>query len=134
MLLRLASILVLGTSVGLGCDCHSQDVQQSQKAADAIFEAKIVGFRNSGGDRTVVFSVSRVWKGDVSATVEMFAWEGGDSCNNFPSGLLEVGNELLIYAHRLEDILVTGPCSRTSLASKSTDFQYLGRSHKPKSK
>ena len=135
MLARLAPILLLGASLGYGCDCFMPDFQHTRKAAEVIFEGKIVAFRNSGVGRSVVFSVDRVWKGDVGATFEMFAWDGGESCNSFPYGLLEVGNQLLVYAaHRGMDTLVTGPCSRTSLASSSKDFQYLGSGRKPKSK
>jgi hypothetical protein len=125
MLPRLAAILILA-SLGYGCDCYTQDVQQSRKFADVIFEGKIIAFRDSGVDRTVVFNVDRVWKGDVSATFEMLAWDGGNACESFPYCILQIGNQLLVYAHRLvETLLITGPCSRTPWSATRKTFSIL---------
>ena len=132
---RLAAIFVLGAGLGYGCDCYTQNVRITRKSADIIFQGKIVAFRTADdGQRKAVFSVERVWKGDVPATFEMFAWEGGMGCVSFPRGLLEVGNELLVYARRIESDYMTDECSRTALVSKTSDRVELGCGHAPKAK
>jgi hypothetical protein len=69
--------------------------------SEVVFQGTIEGFRGSGADRTVMFRVSRVWKGRVGPTFEMPAIEtSGGLCTAFWSGLLAVGNELVVYASR----------------------------------
>jgi hypothetical protein len=80
-----------------------------------------------------VFQVTRVWKGSVTAEFEMLA-EQGDSCIAFPRGLLRLGNEVLVYAHRLggPDYLPV-PCN-TTLVQNAKDIEKLGPGRKPRSK
>lgn len=85
--------------------------------------------------RVVVFRIERVWKGDISETLEMPAIErDGGTCLGFSKGLLEVGNELLVYANRPKgsDDYVTGLCSHTSLAARTKDFRELGPGAAPR--
>ena len=82
----------------------------------------------------VIFSVDRVWKGEVGTTIEMPALERVN-CLSFRGGLLEIGNELLVYARKIPALggdYFTDECSRTELASQSKDYGYLGSGHKPK--
>jgi hypothetical protein len=101
-----------------------------------VFQGTIEGFRGSGADRTVIFRVSRVWKGRVGRTLEMPAMEtDGGLCTAFWRGLLVLGNELVVYASRLplpgsREFLPLR--SKTTLVSRAKDILQLGRGHKPK--
>ena len=86
------------------------------------------------GDIRAVLQVSRVWKGSVTTEFEMLAVQG-DPCFGFPLGLLKVGNELLVYAGRIDGAgdYFPMPCN-TTLAQNAKDILKLGRGRKPKPK
>jgi len=83
-----------------------------------------------------VFSVDRVWKGNVPPMFEMPALEEGAACAGFWPNLLKVGKNLLVYAKRFPDgtDYLTDICTRTAEAGRSTDFAKLGSGRAPKSK
>ena len=136
-MIRLGAILFASVTLAISCDCVTANIQQAKKGADIIFRGRIVAFRNAeSGERMAVFSVDRVWKGDVGSSIEMAALEKVD-CVSFPrKAHLELGNELLVYARRIVPLggYFTDECSRTALAGQTQDFHYLGRGHKPNSK
>ncbi len=131
-------VFVLFTSAYLFAQCD--DVELSTKHAkhlsDVVFQGTIEGFRGSDTDRTVMFRVSRVWKGRVGPTFEMPAIQtDGGMCTAFWRGLLAVGNELVVYASRrfIPDGKEYLPLrSKTTLVSRAKDISALGRGHKPK--
>jgi hypothetical protein len=80
-----------------------------------------------------VFQVKRVWKGPVTAEFEMLAIQG-DACFEFPPGLLRLGNEVLVYAHRLDGPDYFPLYCNTTLVRNAKDILKLGSGRKPKSK
>jgi hypothetical protein len=130
-------------------------LKDARVVADVIFRGRITALRDSrdpselGGlvpdphsgfvkvtNKIAVFSVTRVWKGDVGRTFEMPAFEEASSCYGFWPRLLAVGNELLVYALRLPTgqnryMYLTGICSRTHLTRETRDFDELGLGYEP---
>lgn len=135
MLSRLAILVAMSAGFGIACDCEAPSVSSAKRQADVVFRGTITQFRDSGkGWRIAVFKVSRVWKGDVRETFEMPAIEEGAACFGFAPRLIRGWNDLLVYATRIapdDDYIITS-CSRTALASETTDFKHLGPGRKPK--
>jgi hypothetical protein len=135
MKVRFALLLLTSISLFAQCDDVPISVKQAKKGSEVVFQGTIVGFKGSDVDRTVVFRVSRVWKGQVGLTFEMLAIEtGGTLCNAFWNGVLVLGNELVVYAWR--DRFFDGkyvPLRQKSVpVSSSKDINQLGPGHKPK--
>ena len=135
MFARLATTIILGTGIAFGCDCKGLTVLEARNLAQVVFRGRITALRNTGdGLRLAVFTVDRVWKGDVLSIVEMPEIQGGADCQGFPVKL-EVGKVLLVYALRDgTGSYRTTICSRTAVAAKSKDFAELGAGHSPNSK
>jgi len=58
--------------------------KEAKHFSEVVFQGAIEGFRGSGVDRIVIFSVSRVWKGRVGRTLEIPAIEtNGGLCTAF---------------------------------------------------
>ncbi len=124
------------TCVLAQCDDVYVSPKQAKRFSEVVFQGTIAGFKGSGVDRTVIFRVSRVWKGPVGPTFEMPAIEtDGGVCSAFWKGLLVVGNELVVYASRLP-VSNRNECfpmrGKSILVSRATDISQLGRGHKPK--
>ncbi len=84
------------------CDCIEVPLQQAKRSAEVVFRGTVAGFHDSGkGYPIVVFRVIRVWKGRVTQEFEMLGYSG-DRCHAFPPASLKTGNELLVFAHRIE--------------------------------
>jgi hypothetical protein len=135
--LRLTTIVILGTTLVYGCECKSPKVRDALKRADVVFRGRIIGFRDSGkGYQVAIFTVDRVWKGDIPRTFEMPALKETSACAGFWPSSLEVGKYLLVYAQRVDGTsdYVTDICSRTALAEESRDFTELGAGRQPNSK
>jgi len=83
----------------------------------------------------VAFRVNRVWEGLVRDEIETVAWVG-DSCEAYAPGVLQPGNELLVYAHRAPPDPEYFPiqCSTQLVRNATQDIQELGRGRKPKPK
>jgi hypothetical protein len=112
-----------------------QCTKNAEHLSEVVFQGTIEGFRGSGTDRTVMFRISRVWKGRVGPTFEMPAIEtDGGLCTAFWSGLLAVGNELVVYASRrfIPGVGYLPLRSKTTLVSRASDISALGRGRKPK--
>jgi len=104
MICRALAMLIAGASLVISCDCVAANVQTTKKRADVVFRGRISAFRNADdGQRMVVFRVERSWKGDVGLVFEMAALEGVN-CLSFPPGLLELGNEVLVYARKMKGL------------------------------
>jgi hypothetical protein len=138
MLLRSSLALFLSSGLLSACDCIEVSAKQARRGSDLVFRGIVAGFRDSGkGYRIAVFRVTLVWKGQIGQTFEMPAIEG-DWCHAFrptnPS-LLEIGNELIVYASRLapgKDYFPM-PCN-TALARTTVIVQDLGPGRRPDSK
>ena len=137
MLVRLAFVLFASTRLFAQCDDIEVSTKEAKHFSEVVFQGSVESFKGSGIDRTVLFRVSRVWKGQVGPTFEMPALEtDGGMCTAFWKGLLAVGNELMVYASRpylaagIKDLLPIR--SKTTLVSRARDISALGRGHKPK--
>jgi hypothetical protein len=132
-MLRVACLIVVASlsASGMQCDCVDIGIQRLKSGSDLVFQAVVTGFHGSGENRMVIFDLSRVWKGKVTRTFEMRAIEG--PCISFYSGLLKVGNELLVFASRgrhisLEpsDIYFSRRCG-TRRITEVSDLEALGK-------
>ena len=111
--------------------------------SDVIFRGTIVQLRDSQSiiapfanalivvrdlKKTVVFRVSRVWKGDVGPMFEMPAVAETSMCVGFWPQYLEAGTDLLVYASREQNAeYYTGICGGHKLAKDARrDFKMLG--------
>jgi hypothetical protein len=136
MVRRLAVLLCLSATAGLACDCIVVPAREARRYADVVFRGTIVRVRDSGtGYKAVVFHVNRVWKGQVRETFEVGNL-GGDMCNGFlPYLRLNVGDELLVYAHRTPPDSEYFPLTcNTDLVTRAKDIQKLGPGRKPTAK
>jgi len=136
--MKVRSALLLLTSMSLFAQCDDVYIsaKQAKRASGVVFQGTIVGFKGSEVDRTVVFRVSRVWKGRVGVTFEMPAIETtGSLCNAFWSGALVLGNELVVYAYH-DPFFFKGkyvPIRQKSVpVSSAKDINRLGPGRKPK--
>src|SRR4051812_28716521 len=100
--MKLWFLLFATASAAIACDCEAASLKETKKNADIVFRGTITSIRNSGPDSpVVVFHVTRVWKGQVTATFEMLAFVGGSPCLGFDARQLDVGNELLVFARSM---------------------------------
>jgi hypothetical protein len=138
MLVRLVFALLMSVHLFAQCDDVAISTKEARHASDVVFQGVIEGFRDAGKSRTVIFRVSRVWKGQVGPTFEMPAIETtGGLCTAFWKGQLGLGNELVVFASRNRYLPGEGveylPLRQKSvLVGKSMDISALGRGHRPK--
>jgi hypothetical protein len=133
---RLVVPLLLGcASLAQACECIEPSIKNAKRHSDIVFRGTITDMRDTGrGYKTVVFRVVRVWKGQVTTTFEMpaFADPFTSGCVGLWPALLEIGSDIVVYAHRVNDgSFLTGTCSRTRFARDSVDFKTLGPGRPP---
>lgn len=124
--------MVFGAA-GLFAQCDTIDIpaRQAKQISEVVFRGTVTDIQATGLDRTVIFQVSRVWKGPVGPTFEMLALEG--VCLGFPPGLLTVGNELMVYASRQGSPATYFPLRQmTTLVSLAKGIKELGPGHRPR--
>ena len=133
---RLVTILIFGTSLTYACECSSPSLQDAQRRYDIIFRGKITRFRVTSEGKQAVFTVERVWKGDIARTFEMPAHEETNGCGGFWPDWLKVGNDLIVFAVKIvkTGYYVTNICSRTGFAATSSDLSVLGPGRLPRAK
>lgn len=142
--LTLAAVWALSVSVVSACTCEAPGAQEAKALADVVFRGTIIAMRDStepslsrADTKIAVFRVTRVWKGEVKPAFEMPAYEERSACWGFWPRLLKVGNELLVYARRLDGatpgafIFITSICSRTALIENNKDLGELGDGYEP---
>jgi hypothetical protein len=143
--LTLAVVWALSVSVVSACTCKAPGVREAKALADVVFRGKIIALRDStepslsraDTHKIAVFRVTRVWKGEVEPAFQMPAYEETSACWGFWPRLLKVGNELLVYAKRLDGgtpgafIFITSICSRTALIENDKDLEKLGDGYEP---
>lgn len=138
-MVRFLFVLVACASLFAQCDDVAISTALAKHNSEVVFQGTIEGFNGSGANRTVIFRVSRVWKGRVGPTIEVLAIEtDGSFCTAFWRGLLTVGHELVVFASRPfmpEQRELLPLRSKTNLVSQaSQDLTALGRGHAPKSR
>jgi uncharacterized protein YihD (DUF1040 family) len=145
MFMRALALLVTVVGLCAACDCREPSVAAKRNDADLVFRGTIVELRKStkptnirggfGRDRkeTVVFRVSRVWKGQVSQMFEMRAIEETAACVGFWPPLLKLGEDLLVYAKRIQGSdYLTDICGNHKPAEDAgNDFKILGPGQEP---
>src|SRR5690348_16845236 len=100
-MMKVLGLLWLLATAAHACDCIALPTSKAKRSSDIVFRGTVVDFRhNEEGETKVVFRVSRVWKGPVTAEFEMLAVQG-DACFAFYPGLLKIGNEVLVFAGRI---------------------------------
>ena len=133
--MRLVFVLFTSAYLFAQCDDVELSTREAKHLSEVVFQGTIEAFTGSVTERTVMFRVSRVWKGRVGPTFEMPAIQtDGGMCTAFWRGLLAVGNELVVYASRRfipggKEYLPLR--SKSTLASRAKDISALGRAHKP---
>jgi hypothetical protein len=112
------------------CECVEPSIKSAKRQSAIVFRGTVIDIRDSGkGYKTVVFRVIRVWKGRIGVTLEMpaFADPFASPCVGLWPALLEIGGDLLVYAHKVDGYnFLTSACSRTRFAIDSQDFKTLG--------
>jgi uncharacterized protein YihD (DUF1040 family) len=145
MILRVAALLLMAAGVCVSCDCREPNVKVKRAYAEIIFRGTIIEVKESRKPygppwdfagrlgKTVVFSVSRVWKGTLGETFEMPALEETSACIGFERSYLNVGEDLLVYATRFRGSdFATSICGNHKLAKDAgNDFKVLGRGKEP---
>ena len=125
--------LAWNAASALGCDCAPSSLKAARAEAEVVFRGKIMAIH----DGTVSFRVDRVWKGSVRSTFDMPDFPETSACLGFLPKLLEVGNELLVFAWRLhryptDNDYFTSICTRTGLASEvGATIRKLGKGRLP---
>jgi hypothetical protein len=139
MFLRSSLILALSFAKVYACGCREPTVPFKRDHSEVIFRGTIIALRDAekaasipagwGRDtkKIVVFSVSRVWKGEVGQTFEMPAVEETSMCLGFWQPILTVGSDLLVYAsHSGGSEYYTSICGFHKPALGAKDFKKLG--------
>jgi hypothetical protein len=144
MLRTLAPTFFLTIGLCHACECSEPSVQQKRDHSDIIFRGTIVELRDRSKPqtldfyrdtgKTIVFRVSRVWKGDVSETFEMPGFVETTACAGFEQTLLSAKTELLVYAdHLTGSVYLTSICGFHKLAKYAKDdFKKLGPGRPPR--
>jgi hypothetical protein len=144
--MKLLASFLLALGVCRACDCFEPSVPSKRDHAELIFRGTIVELRDSSKaagispgfardtKKTVVFKVSRVWKGNVGQTFEMPGIEETSACIGFWPDYLKVGADLLVYASRPGGSeYITAICGDHKLAKDAEkDFRTLGPGKEPR--
>ncbi len=98
--------------------------EQAAARAAAVFEGRTYGVHREGNRVRYAFEVTRVWKGDVGAKVDIWTASHSAACGRG----YDTGVAYIVYAHELPGgLLGDGLCSRTRPSANATDdLQVLG--------
>ena len=132
--MRLMLALWISVQLAAACDCIRLPVKDARRGAEIVFQGTIVATHESDQhDPVATFKVVRVWKGNLNETFQMTAFHEAMGCIGFMQKV-EVGAELLVYAHRLDASVsdyVPMPC-QTDLVSRAADqIRTLGPGTRP---
>jgi hypothetical protein len=118
------------------CDCIYPGAKLMKRSADLVFRGTIAGFDGPNGNDFAVFTVSRVWKGNISGTLRIASLEM--PCLNFRITRWSVGTELLVFASGgakwnavPSDLYFPLSCGVSPVANVH-DLKSLGAGRKPK--
>jgi len=76
MLIRLAIAICASIQLVSACDCIRLSVKDAKRGSRIVFRGTVVAMHESAQRFPVAtFKVVRVWKGNVSETFEMFAFQ-----------------------------------------------------------
>ena len=136
-----ALVLLSNPEAVYACSCAASGTPQEELAAfEAVFAGRVRSVEHtfdpdassvSPWDHTKVgFTVNRVWKGDVTRSIEIATPPTGGSCG-YP---FEEGKQFIVYAYgsATEGGFTASLCSRTApLSEAQEDIAALGRGQAP---
>lgn len=134
----LISAMFIDHRVSYACSCVSVgSVDKELKQAKAVFSGKVIESKHNkrGGYYSVLFEVSKSWKGVKTNQIIIKTGQGGGDCGfSFVKG-----QNYLVYAHESEmygkKSLTAIICSRTNeLSSAQEDLKLLGDGKVPTKK
>jgi|SRR5579863_3064934 len=139
-MLRRALLAGLLAGSAYACECREPSVQAKRDGSDIVFRGTVIAFRESPiradkgpmaryTGRIAIFRVVRVWKGEVSQTLEMPEALETTACIGFGNPL-KTGEDLLVYASRIGSDYYTAICGLYK-GAKSKDLKKLGRGKEP---
>jgi hypothetical protein len=143
--MKLPALLLLAVGLCHACDCTEPSVEAKRDRAELKFRGTIVGLRDSSRSadissslardtrKTVVFRVSRIWKGPLGQTFEMPGIEETCACIGFWPDYLKVGEDLLVYASHFGGTdYITSICgNHKRVKDAAKDFKALGPGKEP---
>lgn len=137
----LFAAFVFDTNIAFACSCtYPASPAFELASADAVFSGTVTSIAaptvvQSGADpEKVHFNVSKVWKGNISETVDVVTAISSASCGY----AFETGNNYIVYAYKdsftehAYGELTTQLCTRTKLLSEAQeDLSELGPGQNP---
>jgi hypothetical protein len=127
---RLTLAFFLAATLASACTQIELPAKQLLRGSELVFRGTVEAQRFSvGGGETLVFHVTRVWKGHVPETFEMAVNPMSGGCTRPFNKTLDVGTDLMIFAdHSM------GEREFSASAEPPTDkrLQQLGPGRKPK--
>ncbi len=124
------SIALLAPRAVHACSCAPPSPPELAAArAAAVFEGRTYGVHRENGKLRFSFEVTRVWKGAIGSTVDIWTASNSAACGRG----YEAGVSYLIYAHELPGgQLGDGMCSRSRPTHSATeDLAALGGGSEP---
>jgi hypothetical protein len=115
----------VGESVAHACSCAQPPGPRAAAAdATAVFEGRTFGVHRESGKVRFTFEVTRVFKGEVGPSVDVYSPAAAATCGR----AFEAGVPYLVYAHASPaGVLVDTMCSRTRTSrAAAEDFAELG--------
>lgn len=129
LLKKFYRIVLLSTLIGASyftsaqsCVCYQNHFLNDYKEADLIALVKVnsvnINYENADEDR-VLFSTSRVFKGDEMSSLFIQQAVGSSLDNSGCRLYVKPGDELIIFAQLINGRLVTTPCKRNRFIYKN---------------
>jgi hypothetical protein len=125
-----AGAIWAASTTAQACSCSPpRPPLESAAQAVAVFEGRTFGVQRDGVHNRFTFEVLRVWKGEVSAEVQIYSASQSATCGR----AFEAGLPYLVYAYEMPGgVLGDGLCSRTRpIANAAEDLELLGAGHAP---
>lgn len=126
LLVTLVGIVAVPAPVACACSCAEVDTETALADATAVFDGSVVSASAPTGNTSAdpiyyTIDVSRVYKGDVPATVIVSSAASGASCG------VELTGQVTVFAGRSDGVLHTTLCSAPVVLDRSK----LGPGHAP---
>lgn len=91
-------ILISGFTNGFACKCAVLDLESEIDNADLIFQGTPINKEQVESRMIYKFSVDKIWKGDISDTIEIKTGLGGQDCGM----IFEIGRTYVVFANNGE--------------------------------
>lgn len=136
LLIVVGVIAVARPTCAYACSCRPPGTPAEELGqSDAVFRGTVVSVKapsgpvtSSADNTTVTFSVSTVWKGQITQTGTISTPGSSASCGV----TFEQGKEYVVYGRLNEGSLTTNLCSRTGTIENATeDIAALGTGQPP---